>query len=379
MTTNTGSLPIAFFPSGQLGLLNGGSDAGRLSFANANVGNTSYTATFQAATGTVALLGIAQSWTAAQTFTYGDLVLLQTSGGGLTTLEPAGTGSSNYTQTLPAYTGGVVVDSTTSPSTGDVLYYTSAGKWASLGIGSSGYTLQVSSGLPAWVNAATGGVASVTAGNSSLTISPTTGAVSASLGELDSGGTLGGYTFAASGVAKGGLLYATGSYTWAPLAIGSPGYFLTVSSGLPAWTSLSIPPAQLQPVEQNTTATAPTTYVNGIGAGIGSVALNTTPTTILTVATPALGLWRVTVTVSNNSATSPVYLDNISLFYQDQNCLANSATPMQFLAIGVPIASYSASTWVAMANVQIGTALTLKANASTVPSVLMCDATFEAM
>lgn len=64
------------------------------------------TTTFPANNGTVAELNLAQTWTAAQTFTNSDLLLLGSSTGA-TTFTSANAGASNYTATIPANTGTV--------------------------------------------------------------------------------------------------------------------------------------------------------------------------------------------------------------------------------------------------------------------------------
>lgn len=77
-----------------------------------------------------------------------------------------------------ASTGGFVNPMTT---TGDTIYSSNnSGTGARLGIGTAGQVLTVSGGLPSWQNA-TGAVSSVSNVDGTLTISPTTGAVVASL------------------------------------------------------------------------------------------------------------------------------------------------------------------------------------------------------
>jgi hypothetical protein len=62
------------------------------------------TLSLPAATSTLAAVGVAQTWTAAQTFTNSDLKLLGSSTGA-TTLTSANAGATNYTLTVPAVTG----------------------------------------------------------------------------------------------------------------------------------------------------------------------------------------------------------------------------------------------------------------------------------
>lgn len=78
-----------------------GSSTGVTTFASANAGASNFTLTFPAATDTLAVLGTAQTWTAAQTFTNSDLKLLGSSTGA-TTFTSANAGGSNFTLTFPA-------------------------------------------------------------------------------------------------------------------------------------------------------------------------------------------------------------------------------------------------------------------------------------
>lgn len=85
-----------------------GSSTGLTTFASANAGASNFTLTFPAVTDTLAVLGTAQTWTAAQTFTNSDIKLLGSSTG-LTTLTSANVGVSNFTLTLPAVTDTLAV------------------------------------------------------------------------------------------------------------------------------------------------------------------------------------------------------------------------------------------------------------------------------
>lgn len=66
--------------------------------------SSSFTYTLPGATGTLAELGLAQSWMAAQTFGNNDLLMLGSSTG-TTTISSGNGGASNYTATVPANTG----------------------------------------------------------------------------------------------------------------------------------------------------------------------------------------------------------------------------------------------------------------------------------
>lgn len=81
-----------------------GSSTGYSTITSANAGVSNYTLTLPAVTDTVATIGTTQTWTAAQTFTNSDILLLGSSTGA-TTLSSANAGASNYTATLPANTG----------------------------------------------------------------------------------------------------------------------------------------------------------------------------------------------------------------------------------------------------------------------------------
>lgn len=83
------------------GILLKGSSTGLTTFASANAGASNFTLTFPAATDTVAVLGTAQTWTAVQTFTNSDIKLLGSSTGG-TVFTSANAGASNFTLTFPA-------------------------------------------------------------------------------------------------------------------------------------------------------------------------------------------------------------------------------------------------------------------------------------
>jgi hypothetical protein len=72
-------------------------------FASTFTVSGAYNYTYPAATSTLAALGVAQTWTAVQTFTNSDIKLLGSSTGA-TTFTSANAGASNYTITVPAAT-----------------------------------------------------------------------------------------------------------------------------------------------------------------------------------------------------------------------------------------------------------------------------------
>ena len=80
-----------------------GSSTGATTFSSNNAGASNFTLTVPAVTDTLAAIGTAQSWTAAQTYTNSDLKLLGSSTGA-TTFSSANAGASNFTLTFPAAT-----------------------------------------------------------------------------------------------------------------------------------------------------------------------------------------------------------------------------------------------------------------------------------
>lgn len=84
-----------------------GSSTGASTFTSANSGASNFTLTFPATTTTMAGLGVAETWTALQTFTNSDICLLGSSTG-CTTFTSANAGVSNFTLTFPAATDTLV-------------------------------------------------------------------------------------------------------------------------------------------------------------------------------------------------------------------------------------------------------------------------------
>lgn len=78
-----------------------GSSTGATTFASANAGASNFTATFPANTGAISELNLAETWTAAQTFTNSDILLLGSSTG-KTTFTSDNAGASNFTLHVPA-------------------------------------------------------------------------------------------------------------------------------------------------------------------------------------------------------------------------------------------------------------------------------------
>jgi hypothetical protein len=81
-----------------------GSSSGITTFASANASATNYTLTAPAASGTLSLLGLAETFTALKTFNNSDLCILGSSTG-CTTFTSANASATAYTITLPAASG----------------------------------------------------------------------------------------------------------------------------------------------------------------------------------------------------------------------------------------------------------------------------------
>ena len=97
-----------------------GSSTGANTFTAANASATNYTTTVPANTGTIAETNLAQTFSAIQTFNNSDIVLLGSSTGG-TTLTSANAGASNFTATLPAATDTIVELAVTQTLTNKTL------------------------------------------------------------------------------------------------------------------------------------------------------------------------------------------------------------------------------------------------------------------
>lgn len=124
--------------------------------------------------------------------------------GGLTTGDP-------HTQ---------YITKATTTTTGDILYASAANTPSRLGIGSTGQVLTVSGGIPAWATPSSG---------------VTDHGLLTGLGDDDHTQ----YLLKSTVTTSGDILYATGSAAITRLGIGSTGQVLTVSSGVPTWSTPS--------------------------------------------------------------------------------------------------------------------------------------------
>jgi hypothetical protein len=227
-------------------------------------GTAGKTYTFPATTDTVAGIGTAQTWTAAQTFTNSDLKLLGSSTG-VTTFTSANSGASNYTVTVPA--GSITVARTDAAQTftGEQTFNGPSGSPAMLvqgaGTAGSNYGLRVQAGLNAsdysfYVvdNTSTYGLFEVL-GTGAVKVN--SGAQSPTTALIVTGATTISTTLGVSGVASfSGALTAGSS---ANTSIGYSG-FANPTAGTSAGTSIALNGYQAS--------------ANNYGIGISAAALN---------------------------------------------------------------------------------------------------------
>jgi hypothetical protein len=131
--------------------------------------------------------------------------------------------------TIPTTGGGTGL---TSYTTGDIIYASATNTLSKLAVGTNGYILTLSGGVPTWA-ANTGGVTSFQTSLSGLTpSSSTTGAITlaGTLGATSGGTGLTSYT-------TGDIIYASATNTLSKLAAGTNGYILSLSGGVPTWTA----------------------------------------------------------------------------------------------------------------------------------------------
>jgi hypothetical protein len=229
---------VQSFNNGDLSLNGSSSGAGKL---EAPAAASTYVWTLPANTGTLAELGFAQTWSAAQTFNYGDLVLAG-SVSGTGTLEPAAGALGTITWTLPAGTANLAFLIGSAINGDCVQFDGTAG-----GIQDTGAACIVNGGALGTPSSGTatnltGTAAGLTAGtatganglNSATTTVATSAATAPSSGQVltATGGSaanwqtpavapLTGGPINALGSVTGGSSYTTGTYTNVPLTGGS--------------------------------------------------------------------------------------------------------------------------------------------------------------
>lgn len=155
----------------------------------------------------------------------------------------------------------------TSYTSGDLIYASGTTALSKLAAGTNGYLLTMNAGLPSWQPAPATGVTSISFDTTGLTPSTTTtGAV-----------TVGGTLVAANGgtgqssYTTGDLLYASGSAAISKLGVGTNGYILTVSGGLPSWQPA--PATGVTSFSAGTTGLTPSTGTTGAVTLAGTLAI----------------------------------------------------------------------------------------------------------
>lgn len=161
-----------------------------------------------------------------------------------------------------------------SYTTGDLIYASGTTALSKLAAGTNGYLLTMNAGLPSWQPAPASGVTSISFDTTGLTpATSTTGAV-----------TVGGTLVAANGgtgqssYTTGDLLYASGSAAISKLGVGTNGYILTVSGGLPSWqpapaTGVTSFQTSLSGLTPSTSTTGAVTLAGTLGVGSGGTGL----------------------------------------------------------------------------------------------------------
>ena len=149
---------------------------------------------------------------------------------------------------------------------GSLPYQSAASTTAMLAAGTEGYILQINSGLPSW-QADAARVSSISFSTTGLT--PAT----ATSGSVTVGGTL----VAANGgtgqssYTTGDLLYASGTAALSKLGVGTDGYLLTVSGGVPTWQAA--PATGVTSFSAGTTGLTPSTGTTGAVTLAGTLAI----------------------------------------------------------------------------------------------------------
>jgi len=164
----------------------------------------------------------------------------------------------------------------TTFTTGDLMYASGSATLSKLGIGSTGQSLRVVAGAPAWTTDSSYAVTTFSGGTTGLLpSSATSGAITltGTLAVANGGTNITSYT-------TGDILYASASGVISKLGIGSSGQFLSVAAGLPSWGSFT----GVSTISFSTTGLTPSTATSGAVTVGGTlvVANGGTGTTTLT-------------------------------------------------------------------------------------------------
>ena len=229
---------------------------------------------------------------------------------------------------------------------GSVPYQTSSGVTTFLAVGTNGYVMTLSGGLPTWAalpatgvtivddtstnavryltftSATSGSVTTENVSSTRLQFNPSTGALtSTSLTPTNAlGATYGGTGF--STYATGDLIYASATNTLSKLAAGTNGYVLTLSSGVPVWAAAASGMVYPSAGIANSTGSAWGTSYSTTGSGT-VVALATSPS----FTTPSLGVASATSVAATGSVSGSVVNASNGLHINSKTVSASYSIP----------------------------------------------------
>lgn len=150
---------------------------------------------------------------------------------------------------------------------GSLPYQSAASTTGMIAAGTNGYLLTMNSGLPSWQPAPATGVTSISFDTTGLTpATSTTGAVTVAGTLVAANGGTG-----QSSYTTGDLLYASGTAALSKLGVGTDGYLLTVSGGVPTWQAA--PASGVTSFSAGTTGLTPSTGTTGAVTLAGTLAV----------------------------------------------------------------------------------------------------------
>lgn len=257
---------------------------------------------------------------------------------------------------------------------GYLPYQTGSNTTGFIPTGTNGYVLTMSAGSPAWAalpatgltvvddtttnavryltftSATSGNITTENVSSTNLQFNPFTGALtSTSLTPTNAlGATYGGTGFQT--YATGDIIYASATNTLSKLAVGTNGYILTLSGGIPAWvappSSMVYPSAGIA----NSTGSAWGTSYSTTGSGT-VVALATSPS----FTTPSLGVASATSVAATGTVSGNTIVSNNGIFVNSLTIAANQtissgtggfSVGAVSISSGVTVTVASGSRWV---------------------------------
>lgn len=200
-------------------------------------------------------------------------------------------------------------------ASGSIPYQTGSGATALLAKGTNGQVLSLVSGLPAWISVSGAGTVTSVDGSGGTTGLTLTGGPITASGTLTLGGTLAAANGGTgqSSYTTGDLLYASDSTSVSKLAVGTNGYILTVSAGLPSWQPA--PASGITSFETSLSGLTPSTTTTGAVtlAGTLAVASGGTGATTAGDARSNLGLGSMATQAADSVAITGGSINGTSL------------------------------------------------------------------